>query len=285
MGIDGAEIRNHKLRQKDQVQKLKNKAQRQLARSNPKTNKSSSYNFDISEPTKKSSSLKFNFLWITAFLCMLFIAAGPPLTLKSIADAAYNDDTATLNQKIDFDTLRQNLTDHMLARREVASEDNSQANIFSNFSDSLFSVFTEKLIDTLLNTDSIIAMIVTSGKDIPPSFIHYIRDIHYSLDTPVTIKASTKDDAETSLILKLSGFTWKLTDITIPETLDNIIINQMNATATEYIDPDPLMVSNKFPEEIRELCYKKWGLNIEKAEACIERNLDMREAELKSSFR
>lgn len=152
-------------------------------------------------------------------LCIGYAAAGPYLTLDSIKGSIESNDTAMIGQDVDFVALRQNLKDQLNAKmlaKSAATEDDSP------MGKAMATMFGPKMVDSMVDSYITPAAIsrLLAGQDVKddskPSEINVVNSEFDSMSM-FSVYIKGKNDAEARVILEREAFTWRVTNIIMPD--------------------------------------------------------------------
>lgn len=293
MGMDGAQIKRLKEieAKKKQLQRHQERVNRRAVRIKPRTKvqKGPSRGESIAAAHVKEGSSNFRlYAIIVLFIAsVLFAASGPPHALTNISSAAYKNDTAKLEQNIDFPKLKENIKEQVNEQVQDTMDQELDGNIFAEFAKSIATSVTDIAVDKLISPESIGNLLRENKTEVDkPGFFYFVKGVKYSFHSPSVVIATIKNgnDKGTEMSLERHGFSWKLVNITIP---NDIAIEDVKRVATAQL-PDieptpknvmnlmPLVIPEEIPEEIERQCFGKWGDNIQKATECTDRNLSLR---------
>lgn len=162
--------------------------------------------------------------WVAALAVagtmLLYVAAGPALTLNAIKKAAIDEDQKALEKKIDFPLLRENLKGQMRQVMASSIEDAPTDNPFMAMTMSFASVAADGLVNMLITPQALLKMVQEDkdGTD-PPSLLDIILQSSIAIDSldQVTVTMGEKKDQGNSpqLVLTRDLFSWTLTNILI----------------------------------------------------------------------
>lgn len=175
---------------------------------------------------------------IAALALIGYVAAGPFLAMKGIAEGIAKKDSEKLSSHVDFPLLRQNLKEQMNAAMMKNMKDDLKENPFSG----LAMAFMPKLIDTMVDgyvTPSGLAAMMSGEKpDIdnpmehgkkeqeesakpekPKDVAKMFEDAKIGFDSlsqfSIAVKSKENDD-EVKMVLTRDALEWKLSNILIP---------------------------------------------------------------------
>lgn len=164
---------------------------------------------------------------IPLVLLLIYIGAGPYITISSIKSGVLEKDQEKLSRNVDFPKLRQNLKEQLNALMVINAEKKMKGNPFA----SLATVFATKVIDGMVNsyiTPSGLAAIMKGERPLEKS--KKIREISsgrnkklfenarmsYDSINRFSIWISHKNGKNSRFILERDGLSWKLVNIIIP---------------------------------------------------------------------
>ncbi len=195
-----------KLRQKEsnlkKTEQLKRRAERTLSKSKPKQQVKTDHNSENSytDSNSRHSDKKLYFYCFLAISLALIAASGPPLVLQDITQAAYESNSKRLEKRIDYDTLR--------------------ANVASQLTGHVKGLPDQNMVDELMEPENFCKIVSSSDEmNSPPSMSYYLKNVRYSIESLNKVKATVMngEKRQSTLILRFSGFSWKLVNIIIPE--------------------------------------------------------------------
>lgn len=177
----------------------------------------------------------FVLLVVLSVLPVGYLVVGPYLTLNAIRTALETEDLERLTEYVDFPELRRNVQSQvqaLLAKRNPAGDDAARSSVVVG------DVIVEALVERFVTPATILSWaagestvpIVTAETsanaddsvvtpETPPpakTFFEGVRTSYESISR-FAIWVSNDRDEEVGFILTRRGFTWKLTDIILPE--------------------------------------------------------------------
>ena len=300
--MDGSQVKRLKEieTKKKKLQQQRERVKRRALRIKPKTKiqKGPSRGESIAAAHVKEGSSNFHiYVIIVLFVTsVLFAASGPPLALTNISSAAYKNDTAKLEENIDFPQLKRNIKQQVKEQVLDIMDQELSGNIFTEFAKYLANSVTDIAVDEFISPESIGNLLRANKNRIDePSFFYFVKEIKYNFHSPSVVIATIirGDDKGTEMSLERQGFSWKLVNITIPDDIEIQDVKRLAAaqlpdttsTPVKTIDPTPLVIPDEVPEEIKRQCFEKWGDKSQEANECTNRNLSLRTQQIATEMK
>ena len=161
-------------------------------------------------------------------LLVAYVVAGPYLVIHSIKSALINGDSEKLSSNIDFPVLRQNLKDQFNAEvMKKVTEDKD--NPFGVLAIGLASKMVDGIVDSMVTPTGLSKLIVgnkpeenSTGSENSAKKDEPFKDAHFSFSSTDTFVVAVPDEktGEAKFILKRTGLTWKLVNLTLPSKDD-----------------------------------------------------------------
>jgi len=158
-----------------------------------------------------------------------YLFASPYMTLASIRDALAENDSDTLNQKIDFPAVRQDLKDRLAFVLMKKTEKESEKNPMAMLAAGLVGSFADRLVDTLVTPIAISRMMSGSEvKDVSAGGVKIKTDpeklkkavdnseMGYDSFDRFSMLMTNEKGREIRFVLGRDGIGWKLIRIEIP---------------------------------------------------------------------
>lgn len=231
MGIDGADLK--KRREKETKPK---RTEQNTYTPEKKTNKQESETGDKKPANTKPSTLKrlIKPAIVAGVALLIFVIAGPFLTLHAIKNGAQQGDTEKLSRNIDFPRLRQNLKDQLKAQMASTMTEEAVENpfvvMFSGFANSM----VDGLVDSAVTPYGIKKMLQgqrpTPGQKGQPDSgsTEMLQNANYSITSTSRFVATIGEpESEIKLILHRRNLSWVLTNIELPEVPDQGQLNKL----------------------------------------------------------
>lgn len=159
-----------------------------------------------------------------------YIAAGPYITVAAIRDGIANNDAEKLAENIDFPLLRQNLKDQLNASAKAESDRrSSDNNIFSALMSGFKTKLIESMVDSIITPEGLADLVAgkksltqdtTSSAEPEKKRQDVFKDARFTYDSldSFSIWIPNAKNGEMRLVLQRRDLTWKLVNLTLPQT-------------------------------------------------------------------
>lgn len=153
--------------------------------------------------------------------------ASPYFALYNLKSAITSDDADKLSESVDFEALRKNIKDIVMAQASEVIAEELDDNPFASLGAALGGVVIEGVVNAMITPQGIISMIKSNSKDTssikatsnPLSILGKGSVSYVSLNK---VKVTSKDKTMTMMFKRDGYFNWKLYNLLIPtETLLN----------------------------------------------------------------
>jgi hypothetical protein len=180
-----------------------------------------------------SKTTKFSIFSIITIVIVIsaYLYASPYLALKNLKSAAEQNDIETINQYIDYPSVRQSLKDQLSAYMLEDSKP-EKSNTLAKFGKMLANSMAEPLLDAVVTPTGI--GLILQGKNLNPS--------HMSSNTPMTndpqqakeenteyklyytsfnrfvidVKSKQRHNQQVQVVMQREGLHWQIKQIIIP---------------------------------------------------------------------
>ena len=177
---------------------------------------------------KKPAVIVF-FIVILGFL--IYVAAGPFITIHQIKTGIDEQDSEKLSDNIDFPALRSNLKEQFNAVFIKESVNELEGNPFAALAMGLASQLVNNLVDAFITPSGLAALMAGKKPGVPEDIkeeqstqkaevqkTELFKNARYSFDGFSKFSARIKDENEKEIrfVFARDGLSWKLTNIIIP---------------------------------------------------------------------
>ncbi len=158
-----------------------------------------------------------------------YVAAGPYLAVAAIKDGIANDDADKLAEHIDFLQLRQNIKDQLNAAEEAKRATAKDNNMFSALMSGFKAKLIEGMVDSIVTPEGLanlfagkkaLAPASSPSEEVKEERKEVFKDARFTYDSldSFSIWIPNSDKSEMRLVLQRRGLTWKLVNLTLPQT-------------------------------------------------------------------
>lgn len=162
-----------------------------------------------------------------ALLFVVYVAAGPYITVHKMRVAAEKRDGEALSEHIDFPSVRQSLKDQMnaLFAKEMAEDEEMRDNPFAALGAVFAGVVVDRVVDAYVTPAGITLLMSGERPEIEEDRGTDIGDDRgpfrnasksYESHDKFVVRIEAETGEETKFVLRRQGISWKLTDIVIP---------------------------------------------------------------------
>lgn len=164
---------------------------------------------------------------VCASLVLMYVVAGPYLTVSKIKTSIVEQDAEKLAENIKFPELRMNIKEQLNATIIKESSTKSESNLFTTLAVTFATTVVDKFVDSFITPSGLSALMEgerhidnprnkeESGKIDNEKLFENARYVYESLNK-FSIWVPNYKGEETRFILKRDGIEWRLVNIEIP---------------------------------------------------------------------
>lgn len=171
------------------------------------------------------------FVWIITIALVaviVYVAAGPYLTIAEIETGIAEKDSEKLTENIDFPLLRQNLKEQLTAAAMKNAATELENNPLAALAAGLATTLFDGVVDSFLTPAGLASIMEgkrpseSSAKEPrdtrPPKEEGFLRNARYSYDSlsKFSIWVPNDDGQEVRFVLQRNDFSWKLVNLVLP---------------------------------------------------------------------